>query len=124
MDWSVITHFNRNEAFGDSEKMDQRFMARLDDFRAEVGLPMRILSGYATTGHVENSEHYYGRAVDLRIYSKNGKKPLSMAETFIIAMRAPFYGVGIYSYSWAPFIHLDGRYGGPLRKIWVAEKEG
>jgi len=119
-----LKHFKPNE-FNCPEKMDHWFLRQLDQFRDIVlkDYQFKITASYATTGHSEDSYHYKGQAVDGYITVLGGIR-LSAVEQFILAMRSPFHGIGIYT--WSPngaFLHLDCR---PTfeRKIWVCEKPG
>jgi uncharacterized protein YcbK (DUF882 family) len=118
-----LKHFKPAE-FKSPEKMDHWFLRQLDQWR-DITLKscnFTITESYAKDGHSEDSYHYKGQAVDGYI-SFQGKR-LSTVEQFILAMRSPFHGIGIYT--WSPngcFLHLDCR---PTfeRKIWVCEKKG
>lgn len=124
--WDSFKHFKKTERWGDPDKMNLEFVKMLDDFRDHIKTPITILEGYATYGHVSQSQHYLGRAADLRIQNNDTKKPLSAAEHLILSMRSPFTGIGIYTWSPnGPFVHWDNR---PLtdgeRKIWVSTQKG
>lgn len=104
--------------------MDSAFLRRLDYFRAFVNLTFEVHEGYATTGHAPGSYHYKGMAVDGRFVSRKGW-PVSLAETIAIAMRAPFGGIGIYTWSKnGTFLHFDDRPIHDRRSVWVCEKPG
>lgn len=123
VEWEHIKHFSPKENWGDPDKMDPELLNKLDLFREEIGKKCKVLSGFATSGHAPKSYHYLGKAVDCRFMDENGI-PLSLWDHFLIAMKAPFNGVGIYSHSnWGPFLHFDVRESSE-RKIWVCEKEG
>ena len=69
---------------------------KLETFREYLGYPATITSGYCSTGHSENSEHY----------SKDGDKPCSQAAdistkaplwwALLCAERAGFENIGVY----------------------------
>lgn len=106
--------------------MDPIFLFTLDNYRGVVGKPCALTSDAWTagTGHSKNSFHYLGRAADCRFLDPKTKEPLSLAEHVLIAMKAPFNGVGIYT--WWPNgagLHFDNRAENE-RKIWVSEKAG
>ena len=123
--WGQLKHFKRSEAWGDPDKMDRDLLLQLDLFRHVINLPFQVTRGYAMEGHAENSFHYKGRAVDGRFLDPTTRGPLSVAETILIALRAPFGGVGIYTH-WAggPGLHFDNRVATYDRKIWTSEAPG
>lgn len=123
MIFDQLKYFKRSENFGDPDKMNPDFLLELDNFRSTLSCQIRILCGFAISGHAVDSYHYRGRAVDCRLI-KDGA-PLSISEHILIAIKAPFGGVGIYTHSPnGPFLHLDNRLATYDRKIWVCEKEG
>jgi len=102
-EWETTKHFTVNENFGDPFKMDYSLLKRLDALREFVDKPITILCGYATSGHVKNSQHYFGKAVDC--YCED----LSLLDFYLAAERFSFNGIGIYP-SWAhKGLHLDVR---------------
>lgn len=76
--------------------------------------------GYADEGHVENSQHYLGKASDGYLYTDKGG-PLHLDLQFITAMIAGFTGIGLYPEWHTPGLHTDVRdlaqY--QTRKLWV-----
>lgn len=123
--WGKLRFFSRNEKWGDPDKMDPDFVVQLDNFRGVIGFPFHVLSGYSSSGHAENSYHYKGRAVDGRFIRPGSRESLSLAEHVLIAIRAPFGGVGIYTWgSGGPFLHLDDRLATHDRKVWISRSEG
>lgn len=124
--WGKLQHFSRNENWGDPDKMDPDFILQLDNWRHVVGYPFVLTCpAYATAGHAENSFHYKGRAADGRFVHPDTREPLSISEHIVLALRSPFGGVGIYTYSAnGPFLHVDNRIATYDRKIWVCEKAG
>jgi uncharacterized protein YcbK (DUF882 family) len=122
--WDQLTHFRKQEAWGDPDKMDHDFLIQLDNFRGHVNHAFRVLCGFDTEGHVKNSYHYIGRAVDGRFLNMEGE-PLSLKEHLMIVLGSPFGGAGIYT--WSPngtFLHLDNRPAQFNRKIWICEEKG
>lgn len=120
--WNRLKHFSRSENWGDPDKMDPFFLLQLDRFRAEVNLPFHLSApAYGTKGHSKDSFHYVGRAVDGRFINPTDKKPISLRSHFVLAMKSPFNGIGLYTW-WpnGPGIHLDNRDGVNGRKIWVS----
>lgn len=119
-----LKHFKPKE-FTSPERMDYWFLRQLDQFRDLIlkDHTFTVTASFASEGHSENSYHYRGQAVDGYISSPDGKR-LSAVEHLIYALRSPFHGIGIYT--WSPngaFLHLDCR---PTfeRKIWTCEKKG
>lgn len=123
MNWGKIKHFSAKEFGIHADKMDETFLLLLDEYREIIGKPFQVLAGYATDGHAPKSYHYLGRAIDFRIVDPITREPLSMKDHFLIAMASPFNGIGLYSWSHSPFLHLDDRES-IQRKIWICESEG
>ncbi len=124
--WSKLRYFSRQELWGDPDKMDPDFLIQLDNFRNIIGAPFVLTTpAYAQSGHSANSYHYKGRAVDGRFVHAGSRESLSIIEHVMIALRAPFGGVGIYTWgAGGPFLHMDNRTATYDRKIWVSEKQG
>lgn len=124
-DWALLKYFSIKENWGDPSKMNANFLLKLDRFRGAVGQPFDLTTpAYTTYGHSDGSYHYRGLAVDGRFVDAKTRKPLTLAEHILIALKAPFNGVGIYT--WSPkgtFLHLDDRKSDE-RKIWVSDKQG
>lgn len=107
--------------------MDPFFLKKLDAWRGTLPSLSFVLTtpAYSTKGHSENSYHYRGQAVDGRLIEKATGRVLSAFEHFVIAMKSPFGGIGLYTWSKrGPFIHLDYRPYFAERKIWVCLKQG
>lgn len=122
--WDDLSYFRPTEGFGDPDKMNEAFMRKLDAFRGSLSHQIKILEGYATNGHAENSYHYQGLAVDCRLLDKKGHIS-SLADHIIAAMKSPFGGIGIYTWSpIGPFLHLDDRLIYERRRIWVCQVKG
>jgi uncharacterized protein YcbK (DUF882 family) len=124
--WGKLKHFSKSENWGDPEKMDPEFLIQLDDFRHVIDKPCVLTcAAFANQGHSDQSYHYKGRAADVRFIDPTTREPLTLREHIFIAMKAPFGGVGIYTWSaMGPFLHLDNRVAEYERKIWVSKKEG
>lgn len=105
--------------------MDEDFLRALDQFRGVINKPCVLTCpAYSETGHLAHSQHYLGKAVDCRFIDPMTSLPLSLKEHLIIAMRAPFQGVGIYTWSsFGPFLHLDFRVSDGSRKFWVSKSQ-
>ena len=105
----IVKHFTRDEkndqgkiCWGDPEEINPHLIYLLDQMRDFAGRPFRINCG--TQGvHSPTSRHYSGDAID-------GYFPgLTIREQFIIAIRFPFTGIGLYPYWNNPGLHLDIR---------------
>lgn len=118
--WDELRYFTKGENWGDPDKMDRDFLIKLDNFRHAIDIPFHVLEGYATSGHVSDSMHYQGRAVDGR-FIKDGKA-ISMDELLYIAFLSPFTGIGLYTWGHGgPFVHFDDRVTAHGRKsVWVS----
>ena len=104
--------------------MDHWHIRQLDQWRDIVlkSCSFTITADYANEGHSPDSYHYKGQAVDG--YISFGGKRLSAVDQFILAMRSPFHGIGIYT--WSPngcFLDLDSRatFEG---KVWACGEKG
>lgn len=95
-------------------RMEQEFMDKLDDLRAECGFPFVITSGYRSPKHpIEAAKavpgtHAQGIAADIKIGTSAHRYLLLQA-----ALRNGFTGIGIDK----DFIHLDTR--GTIPLIWT-----
>lgn len=59
--WSKAKYFrptNTRDQWGDADAIADDLILKLDDFRRDVGSPIYILRGVATTGHTDGSYHY------------------------------------------------------------------
>lgn len=84
--------------------MDFGLLKRLDALREFVSYPIIIHCGYASDGHVKDSQHYLGRAVDFHI------KNVSLINQYLMAERFIFTGIGIYPDWNNPGLHCDVRH--------------
>lgn len=115
IDWSQIKYFTPKERWGNPSMMNEKFVKKLDAFRAFVNHPIFITEGYAINGHSPNSYHYKGMAADCKFINKDLKFHVWAA------LHSPFGGVGIYT--WGPFLHLDDRPHLPgKRTIWISHR--
>lgn len=97
--WKQTKFFKLSEAWGDPYQMEVDLLLYLDKFRKRLGIPFIIHCGYATIGHVPQSEHYKGNAVD------GHAKGIDLLDLFLIAEWAGFTGIGVYDYG----LHVDLR---------------
>lgn len=86
-------------------KLDSELLDRLQKLRDRINRPIIITSGYRTVSHnkkvggASNSQHLYGKAVDIVV---NGMSPKTLANH---AEMVGFKGIGIYK----TFVHVDVR---------------
>lgn len=102
--WKQIKHFSPKEQWGDPYKMSFDLLKRLDALRKFVNQEIIIHCGYATDGHSENSQHYFGKAVDFHI------KRMSLIDQYLAAERFMFTGLGLYPDWNHPGLHCDVRF--------------
>ncbi len=127
-DWLKIKYFKPNEetpwgdaqAFGDSTKMNLFLMMELDAFRRWLGMPIGIHCGYDTDGHVPNSDHSLGRAIDCSCAK------LDVWQFWACASRFKFNAIGVYPHWNNSGLHLGIRDLGILepRRQWGRDANG
>ena len=101
-DWEMITHFNKNENWGDAHKMSLTLVYTLDRLRQYIGKPIVIHCGYELRDF--GGQHPLGNAVDCHCIG------MDLIEFFIAASRfTEFKGIGIYPNWENPGLHLDVR---------------
>ena len=111
-DWLKIKHFRKTENWGDEARMDYTLVQTLDRFRELIVVPIVVTCG--TQGmHAINSQHYFGKAVDIVFPDCTPDKLLNHV---LNAMRFPeFMGIGVYPH-WqyngkvVGGLHLDVRH--------------
>ena len=105
--WKKLKYFKKHsliDRWGNVDLISDDLLLILDDFRHYIRKPVLVTSG--TGGkHSENSQHSYGRAVDVCIPDFN-HSPVDLCFT---AMRFPFTGIGYY-----PFWMYNGEICGGL----------
>jgi len=117
-EWGQIEHFKPDgtiDNFGDPYKMDFRLLWALDRLRDRIGKPFIVHCGYDTEGHLPNSLHKMGQAVDFHV---KGIKVFDMAEILNVVWW--FGGLGVYPHWNKPGFHIDI---GPYRR-WHKNKYG
>ena len=88
-------------------RVDERLVEKLQKLRDDLGRPMVINSAYrcpkrnAQVGGATNSQHLFGRAVDISLSNQY----LTGDEIAELAEDLGFTGIGLYK----TFIHLDTR---------------
>lgn len=99
--------------------MSGEFMNVLEKTRALYGKPIPISSGYRSKeynedlGGASDSQHIYGRAVDVPILSGHERYLLIRA-----AIEAGMRGIGIYD----KHVHLDYRVSN-IQTIWIGQSK-
>lgn len=109
--WKDIPNFEPHEFGPEGEKMDEKFMKRLQSLRNLYRKPMHITSGYRSVEHNQavggatSSLHLQGRAADIRVAGRDA------FELMTLALAVGFKGIGIKQHGpWGSrFIHLDDR---------------
>lgn len=108
------------DSWGDPSKMDAGLLKMLDQLRELTKAPIYVTSGYRPTGSTTDSQHKYGRAVDIMCPA------LSLLDFYMLAERVGFNGIGVY-----PHWHYQGTTCGGLhvdvrpdaRARWMAVKD-
>lgn len=96
--------------------MDQYFMDKLERYRAGLGFPLKVNSGYRCAKHNEeiggasSSRHLVGRAADICWIDKTATQKYHMV---MQAKAVGFTGIGIAK----TFIHVDNRATG--KALWM-----
>ena len=93
---------------GVNQNIDENTKQKLLELQKIYGDKMVITSGGEKTGHVSNSQHYQGKAVDIRL---NGT-PEERANFIRDASAMGFTGIGAYK---SGLIHIDTR---PKKMTW------
>ena len=95
--------------------MDPDFMSKLETLRQLFGKKMKLDSAFRCktwnqkVGGAPDSQHLYGRAVDVAIHDDADRYRL-----FSLAVTCGFSGIGVHH----DFIHIDTR-PGPRQVMWV-----
>src|SRR5215471_5092460 len=105
LDEFARVRYFRPEEWAPLEPIDSDLVYAVDNWRAELGASVVIHEAYAEDGHVHDSQHYVGRAVDLHVVGR------SLVEAWLSAESHPtFTGIGVYPYWEHPGLHLDIRH--------------
>ena len=90
-DWATIRHFEAAEFQKDSAKVHPDVVELLDEYRDTLGRPVVILVAWdEATGHVEDSAHPKGLAVDFYVPG------VALVEQYLWAERFRWHGIGCY----------------------------
>ena len=119
--WDQLHHFNRNERWGEPDRMNGVILLILDLIRSKV--PYRFHVNYGTQGkHVDKSQHYLGNAVDGYFIDTPSFREITTEILNIVADLQLQIGLGIYPMWKHPGFHFDcrsvaGRWGYLNRKM-------
>jgi uncharacterized protein YcbK (DUF882 family) len=83
--------------WGDPAKISQDLLINLDYLRELAKAPIYVTSGYRVNSSMSDSQHKYGRAVDICCPA------LSLLDFYLLAERVGFGGIGVY-----PHWHYKG----------------
>jgi uncharacterized protein YcbK (DUF882 family) len=123
LDWSKLKHFKADsqvDKWGDSTKLDETLLLKLDRFREKIGLPVIVTSGFRPG---DKGQHGLGRAVDFVVPQWRG----GLLDLYFHVERMGFTGIGIYR-DWVYAnqkvygVHVDMREGEASR--WFCVKKG
>jgi uncharacterized protein YcbK (DUF882 family) len=128
--WTGIKFFHPDskvDTWGDTHKITRPLLEELDAFRAFVGVPIIVTSGYREKKRNEqsDSQHAYGQAAD--IVAPDYKGPLF--DLYLAASRFGFKGIGLYPHWFYRTVdnvigglHLDVRKS-TYRAQWLCYKD-
>lgn len=117
-DWSKVKHFEREEFVKNPDRVDEELVLLLDEMREFAGKPFKVHVAWDDSGHVNDSAHYSGHAVDGHF------EGLALLDQWLLAERFPWTGIGIYPFWSNPGLHLEliaGRHAGTR---WWRDSEG
>ena len=100
-DWQRIHHF-KPEEFSKPFLLEKDLIFKLDIMRELAKVSFVVTSDYGKEGHVKDSLHPYGKAIDGYF------KGMDLLDQFIIASRF-FTGIGVYPFWTHPGLHVDIR---------------
>ena len=105
-------HFNKSEFF-DFDKMDERFLLWLDQFRDVLNQRMDLTSSNRpNAGHVTNSDHDKGCAVDFTT-------PATPKQVIDAADKAKAGGFGLYRTWNGRFYYHVAKFGKNINEKWI-----
>lgn len=108
--WDHLKHFNRNEKWGDPDRINGLLLLTLDKLREMINRPFVIHNAYSLSGHSEKSQHYIGNAVDFHIENADFRLACNTMITCLSDLQiAHKVGLGIYPDWNCPGFHLDVR---------------
>ncbi len=129
--WNGIKYFHPDskvDQWGDTHKISRILLEELDAFRALIGVPVIVTSGYREPKHGTNSDtqHAYGNAADIVFPDFK----FTLMDAYLIASRFNFSGIGVYRDWHFPTkdhviggLHLDVRHPASYRAQWFCYKD-
>lgn len=127
--WSNLKYFKRNEknhegklAWGDPDKVNGLLLKLLDEIREESKSLIVVHCAYDSSGHVVDSEHYRGNAVDFHFVNLSLKDGLKAVESVLKRHNLlNKSGLGVYFWWASKGFHLDLR---GYYARWASDKPG
>jgi len=118
--WQTVQYFNLDENWGNPYKMNVHLIFYIDLLRKLCNTAIGVHNAHETIGHSPTGQHPKGRAIDC--YARR----MLLIDFFLMAMRLPFTGVGIYRWWTTEGLHLDRK---PLlddqpRRVWYRDQHG
>ena len=118
--WGEIKHFSLSENWGNPNKINGLLLLLLDKIADNVRkyvrqkdkkvAPCIIHCAYDTSGHVKNSQHYKGNAVDFHFENISTKEAYTIIlKTLNDYQATAFVGFGVYPDWYNKGFHLDLR---------------
>lgn len=109
--WDIVKkYFNKNENWGDPEKINGLLLLTLFNIRDIIGVPFHINCAYELNGHEKNSQHGLGNAVDGYFDGLDIKfQIIKLEQVFKLLQIEDKIGFGFYLDWHTPGIHLDVR---------------
>jgi uncharacterized protein YcbK (DUF882 family) len=115
--WKRMKYMTPSDNWGDITKISYMLAQTLENMR--IYSKRRIFltcPAYSKDGHSKTSQHYLGKAADVRI------EGMSLTDMYMLAERFSISGLGLYYNQGNPFIHVDVRDYNPfdIQSRWIA----
>lgn len=93
-----LRHFRSDENFGSPDLMDHSLLYVLDEWRADLGIPVYVSRGYdeQAAKHSAHRPQADGNAYAVDVIPCLQGTDVTLFDCFQLALRYDFYGVGIY----------------------------
>ena len=115
--WERIDTLSKTDGWGQPRCIDGKLIILFSELQKILDEPVYIHKAYEEEGHVENSFHYSGQAIDFHV----GTQPVhSLLKVWKILNEWWNGGLGVYPCWNEPGFHIDM---GP-KKRWQKNKEG
>jgi uncharacterized protein YcbK (DUF882 family) len=124
MIWRILDYFDKDDSWGDANKMDPMLLILMEKIRCNLpqGCGIKIHCGYKINGRENNSLHYQGKAADFHVIGIDFLTAESLIIDYLYRRRLiDFVGFGIYPDWEDPGFHLDIR---GTRKSWARTDTG